>query len=126
MSYEQQNWVTGNRITAEKLNHMEEGIASGGTEPLIVSEDGSTLNAHWKEIDDALQAGIPAYVSASSDGIGSSTRRMAPIVVTNKSTDIVSGDVSYVVHALDANGGNVRVLSYYTTAEDGFPTSGGN
>ena len=39
MSYEQQNWVTGNRITAEKLNHMEQGIAeasSGGVEVLTV------------------------------------------------------------------------------------------
>lgn len=30
MSYEKQTWVTGDVITAEKLNHMEEGISSGG------------------------------------------------------------------------------------------------
>lgn len=30
MSYEKQTWQTGDVITAEKLNHMEDGIASGG------------------------------------------------------------------------------------------------
>lgn len=28
MSYEKQNWQTGEIITADKLNHMEDGIAS--------------------------------------------------------------------------------------------------
>lgn len=27
--YEKQTWVTGETITAEKLNHMEDGISSG-------------------------------------------------------------------------------------------------
>lgn len=61
MSYEQQNWVTGHRITAEKLNHMEDGIASansgGGTEPLIVHDNGGTLDKTWQEIHDAFVSG---------------------------------------------------------------------
>lgn len=33
MSYEKQTWKCGDSITAEKLNHMEDGIAnSGGAE----------------------------------------------------------------------------------------------
>lgn len=40
MSYEKQTWTTGDTITAEKLNHIEEGIESadnGGSisEPII-------------------------------------------------------------------------------------------
>ncbi len=31
MSYEKQTWTTGETITAEKLNHIEDGIAEGGT-----------------------------------------------------------------------------------------------
>ncbi len=31
MSYDKQTWVTGEVITAAKLNHMEDGIASGGS-----------------------------------------------------------------------------------------------
>lgn len=35
MAYEKQIWNCGDTITAEKLQHMEDGIASGGgTEPL--------------------------------------------------------------------------------------------
>lgn len=30
MSYTKQTWATGDIITAEKLNHMEDGIAGGG------------------------------------------------------------------------------------------------
>lgn len=30
MSYEKQTWVTGETVTADKLNHMEDGIADAG------------------------------------------------------------------------------------------------
>lgn len=30
MSYEKNTWKTGDIVTSEKLNHMEEGIANGG------------------------------------------------------------------------------------------------
>lgn len=36
MSYEKQTWVTGETITAEKLNHMEDGIAGSGKALYIV------------------------------------------------------------------------------------------
>ena len=31
MAYEKQNWNNGDVITAEKLNHIEDGIAEGGS-----------------------------------------------------------------------------------------------
>lgn len=39
MSYEKQTWATNDVITAEKLNHMEDGIAStgGGSGVLVVN-----------------------------------------------------------------------------------------
>ena len=30
MSYTPNTWATGDIVTSEKLNHMEQGIASGG------------------------------------------------------------------------------------------------
>lgn len=30
MAYEKQEWKCGDSITAEKLNHMEDGIANAG------------------------------------------------------------------------------------------------
>lgn len=41
MSYEKQTWVTGDTVTAEKLNHMESGIEGAGGGALIV---GTTFN----------------------------------------------------------------------------------
>ena len=42
MSYIKQEWTTGDKITAEKLNHMEDGIenASSGSSELLL---------YWKE-----------------------------------------------------------------------------
>ena len=59
MSYEKQTWQTGDVITDDKLNHMEDGIAGAGGEPLLVHEsyDEETgiylLDKTWKEIKDA-------------------------------------------------------------------------
>ena len=56
MSYEKQTWTTGDTITAEKLNHMEDGIENNGT--LVVnaveSDDIITLDKTWQEIYDAF------------------------------------------------------------------------
>ncbi len=72
MSYEQQNWVTGNRITAEKLNHMEQGISSaGGGTALIIRYDRTEGDVHtfthyfdktWQEVANALTNFTPVYI----------------------------------------------------------------
>lgn len=62
MAYEKQTWVTGEVITKEKLNHMEDGIANGGG-ILFLSEDGSgTLDKTWNEINTALRNGQLVFV----------------------------------------------------------------
>ena len=59
MSYEKQTWQTGDTITAEKLNHIEDGIAgAGGGGVLVVygtvdDDDIMTLDHTWQEIYDA-------------------------------------------------------------------------
>lgn len=56
MSYDKQTWQRGDVITANKLNHMEDGIATGGG-VLVVNRivDGQTtrLDHTWQEIHDA-------------------------------------------------------------------------
>lgn len=37
MNYEKQTWVNGDVITAEKLNHMEDGIGGSSLEPLTIT-----------------------------------------------------------------------------------------
>lgn len=63
MAYEKHTWTDNEVITAEKLNHIEEGIDSNiGTPPLIVHEillDNSPtparLDKTWGEIDNAFK-----------------------------------------------------------------------
>lgn len=57
MSYEKNTWAKGDVITANKLNHMEDGIADGGV--LIVNAihdeqtETTTLDKTWQQIYDA-------------------------------------------------------------------------
>lgn len=62
MSYTEQTWATGDTITAEKLNHMEDGIAGAGgvfLVPVTFDEESgtSTCTKTWKEIYDAMASG---------------------------------------------------------------------
>lgn len=53
MSYTPTNWQNGDTITADKLNKLEQGVASAGGGALIVTAANGTLNKTWKEIHDA-------------------------------------------------------------------------
>lgn len=62
MSYEKQNWKNGDVITESKLNHMEDGIATGGgvlVVNAITEGQTTTLDKTWQEIHDAPIAVIP-------------------------------------------------------------------
>lgn len=63
MSYEKQTWATGDVITAEKLNHMEDGIAGDEANKFIVNitDNGdSTYSSDKtaKEIYEANESGM--------------------------------------------------------------------
>lgn len=64
MSYEKQTWKTGDIITADKLNHIENGIGSSGgwggwlivdlSTEFVEGRPTMTLNKTWREIKDAF------------------------------------------------------------------------
>lgn len=66
MAYEKQTWVTGETITAQKLNHMEDGIASGGVSVITITltdADGGGFEASTEtSYADALSAMISGAV----------------------------------------------------------------
>lgn len=68
MSYEKQTWVTGEIVTADKLNHMEDGIAASGGGGFDVMfeitfiEDGDpivTVNVSYSEFAQKIANGKP-------------------------------------------------------------------
>lgn len=86
MAYEKQTWECGETITAEKLNHIEDGIAnaSSGRGTLRVKidrvEDGVTYYDHtWQEVHDALERGD--YVTWEFGFFGSNTAGASQIIL---------------------------------------------
>lgn len=61
MSYTPTNWETGDTITAEKLNKLEQGVANAGGSTgggvLVVHDVDGTLDKTWQEITDAMLSG---------------------------------------------------------------------
>lgn len=57
MAYDKQTWVSGEVITAAKLNHMEDGIASGG---LTVTEV-TALNANEETFATNSVSGVSGW-----------------------------------------------------------------
>ena len=74
MAYEKQTWVTGEIITEEKLNHMEDGIAVGGALIVDVTEEDSgdgiiySLNQTARKIISAMPM---VYVHNTTESTGS-------------------------------------------------------
>ena len=60
MAYTPTNWQTGDVVTAEKLNKLENALAGGGTSPLIVRvlEDTRETDKTTREIKTAFESGI--------------------------------------------------------------------
>ena len=81
MAYEKHTWQTGEVITAEKLNNLEDGIAQGGSDgfftfKITVTKDGEsstpifTKNASFAEIKAAMLAGKVVIATIISEDSG--------------------------------------------------------
>ena len=67
MAYEKQTWVTGEVITKEKLNHMEDGIADSGGAIIVEQNEETALNYTWEEIKDFLSEKKSLYIYAETE-----------------------------------------------------------
>lgn len=73
MSYEKHTWETGETITAEKLNNLEDGVASGGVGIFVVNDINGTLDATWNQIYQEIIANnkiifVVVYSGSFDDG----------------------------------------------------------
>lgn len=73
MSYTPTEWKTGDVITAEKLNNMEQGVA-GSAKALFLELNPGTfaLNKTWREINSALSAGALCLFTIPEEDAGTS------------------------------------------------------
>lgn len=121
MAYEKQTWTTGEVITAEKLNHMEDGIADaggGGSAMFYVGTsdpDLTTLDKTFAEIKAAYNSGqlIALRHEQWGDNLtGYNMDYLSEITLVNEH------DTGYFVRFP----GNGSALIYHASAESDYPT----
>ena len=122
MSYEKQNWQTGDVITATKLNHMENGIADVGTTLIVNAEvdeqtEKEVLDKTWKEIHDAIVAGRNVVVAKESNSSWAGQHIVAYDYITEVGESLAEGEDYY----LQVMMGTI----YATSTENGYPAHGG-
>lgn len=86
MAYTPTTWVTGDTVTATKLNKLEQGVANAGSALICnCTNNGSyiALDKTVQEIYDALLSGTPAYIKYQYGVLGTdyaSHLYLAPII----------------------------------------------
>lgn len=115
MSYEKQTWAKGDIVTSAKLNHMEDGIATGGG-VLVVNGtiDGKTmtLDHTWQEIYDATLAIIVNDVNNDGTAIG---------IEYIMSFGSIGGTYSLTSLAVGLLG--TKTATYTCNSADGYPSA---
>lgn len=119
MAYTKQTWECGDTITADKLNHMEDGIEEccGGGEPLIVhvldKDAGGTpyneLDKTWREISDAYPNAFLDYTDGSYH---------IQQVITHIVDDPETVEARYRVSGMTEDG---RIMTLVIDSENGYP-----
>lgn len=112
MSYDPTNWQTGDVVTSQKLNKLEQGVADAGGGGLLIvnmtmTGDAMTLDKTWQEIYDA----VPAVMVVDPTENDKSVYMVYEVFV----------DDGYHV---DIGHGSVSFPSFFTDSPTGYPSSG--
>ena len=112
MAYTKQTWNNGDIITADKLNHIEDGIAEGGSGGggvfVVHRTNNNILDKTWQEIDTAIRNLQLVFLFDSGEGFAG----MAPVSYAGEQ------EGHYLV---DFNNGSGSFLEYITQSPDGYP-----
>lgn len=75
MAYEPYEWKAKDNITTARLNHIEQGIASGGGAMVVSMDlgDTPTFPMTWKEVNDTITSGTIVIVKVNSSDNYTST-----------------------------------------------------
>lgn len=110
MSYEKQTWATGDIVTADKLNHMEDGIASGGScydaEFYVTVVDDApviTTDATYSEFVQKLTDGFPKVrcVIKFDDPVNVQELSITNIILEN-------GEIHINAHVITVEAGEIN------------------
>ena len=106
MAYTKNTWVTGDIVTSEKLNHMEDGIANASW--LVAHDNDNVLDKTWQEIADAFP-----FVLILDSGRGLSS---FVTYVEGSETD------PYTVIVIGFRVGEITYTAYTAETSNGYPS----
>lgn len=118
MAYTKQNWECGDLITADKMNHIEDGIedasSGGGTTKLTVNvtESNGTfvMDKTWQEISDAFpNVEVVFNMSGGVQQVGVSKVRYLSAIPSYK--------VTVTMQNIDS-----EPMEFSTSTSNGYPT----
>lgn len=127
MAYEMHEWVCNEPITADKLNHMEQGIVEAQNDEsddvLIIREDTEATTSSkrvfdktWQQVYDALQNGTRVIFLQETD--------LPPTViasfVVSASNDTSNQIAPYHVLAIETASATVGSVATYADTADGY------
>ena len=112
MAYSKQTWVTGDVITAEKLNHMEDGIASS---------DDYDLELDFNFYNDA-ETGLIS--NATGEGIGASFSALCDKILSGVPLKVKIIESQYTGTDLSTKRPCVSQTGSYNAYDDYVPTPG--
>lgn len=124
MSYTPTEWKSGDIVTSEKLNKLEQGVASGGTGGILVATidmDTMTFDKTWKQIHDA------SFVAASMTAVEGDPpySKLFTFVIDAFRSSGSGGEQLYFVRAFNPD--NVEApMTFNTDSEDGYPVRESN
>jgi hypothetical protein len=118
MAYTKNTWNTGDIVSSQKLNRMEDGIANsenvfivgGATYDFADDKLAGTLDKTWQEIHDALQSKICVIVATDGDNA-----RSIFISAALANPYAEEGDARYKVVTSDHD------EVFITDSKDGYP-----
>lgn len=113
MSYTKYTWVTGEVITADKLNHMEDGIEAAGKVFEIEKED-----------DEYIVKATPSELYPGAVAVYDGTQKIAFICM---SMFVFPGTDEHSAIFLRTQGEEVSVFEYvYSEEKGGYAEPGGD
>lgn len=126
MNYEKQTWERGETISADKLNHIEEGVeqvSQNGGGMLVVKPTGRTTqngdyeliwqDKTWQEVDDALANGMMVILPSKVTANGGHE-----VVFINMTNVFTSAPTHRIDTSLGSGGSNPP--TYYADSADGY------
>ncbi len=119
MAYEPTQWRSGDTITSERLNKMEQGIANSGVFKVTVNATQSVTesfpssfsdsSASYSEILDAYNSGLFVYYEVTLT-VDSSVRREIYYISSIVPEDVDHNILAYIVFD-NVTGGDMCVIS---------------